>query len=94
MGELVKGCRAVFESCGDERQIFAEEEEIIAWARESVVSLSDIKKGTRITEDMISVKRPSPEEGAIAAKHMEDIIGKTALSDISADRQILWSEVD
>jgi len=93
LGELVKGCRAVFEARGEERDIFPEEESIVAWARESVVSIKDIRKGTKIAEDMVWVKRPSPGKGAIPAKELDDVIGKTALVDISKDRQILREEV-
>ena len=93
LGELVKGCRAVFEACGDKREIFPEEKEIGAWARESVVSTADITAGTVITADMVSVKRPGPGHGAIAAKHLDDVIGMSAKANISADRQVLWSEV-
>jgi len=38
LGELVKGCQAVFNARGSERKIFPEEEPIVSWARESVVS--------------------------------------------------------
>ena len=93
MGELVKGCNAIYQSQGDERKIFDEEQEIVAWARESVVSISDIKSGEKFTEDNISVKRPSPRTGSIAAKHLEDIIGKVAKLDIKKDSQIKWDEV-
>ena len=93
LGELVKGCRAVFEARGAERRIFAEEEQIVAWARESVVSVKPIVRGTRITADMISVKRPSPGPGAIPAKHLEEIVGRTAGADIARDRQLLWAQL-
>jgi sialic acid synthase SpsE len=93
LGELVKGARAVFEAGGDRCEIFPEEREIVAWARESVVSETEIAQGSVITGDMVTVKRPSPGEGAIAAKHLDEVIGKTATADIARDRQVLWSQV-
>lgn len=93
LGELVKGCRAVFEARGAAREIFPEEEPIIAWARESVVSTRDIPRGTRITKDMVWVKRPSPGKGAIPAKDLDKVIGRAAQTDIPKDRQILWNEL-
>jgi N-acetylneuraminate synthase len=93
LGELVKGCRAVFESRGAVREIFPEEKPIVAWARESVVSIRNIPRGTVITKDMVWVKRPSPGEGAIPAKDLEKVIGRTATADIATDRQILWREL-
>ena len=94
LGELVKGARAVFEAGGSERAIFPEEREIVAWARESVVSQTAIAKGTQISADMVTVKRPSPGDGAIAAKRLDEVIGKRATADIAKDRQVLWSEID
>ncbi len=93
LGELTKACRAVFEARGAEREIFPEERPIVAWARESVVSIGDIPKGAKITASLVSVKRPSPGEGAIAAKHLEEILGMTAATDIPRDKQILWREI-
>jgi N-acetylneuraminate synthase len=93
LGELVRGARAVWEARGADRAIFPEETEIVAWARESVVSVKAIAKGTTITADMVAVKRPSPGDGAIPAKDLDAVIGRTAAADIAADRQILWAEV-
>ncbi len=93
LGELVKGCNAVYLSRGDEREIFPEEECIVAWARESVVSEVAIPAGTKITKEMVWVKRPSPGPGAIAAKDLDKVIGKTAKVDIGQDKQILEKEL-
>ena len=88
--ELARGCRAVWEARGAAPQKFPEEKEIVAWARESVVSIVDIAQGSVITKNMVSVKRPSPAEGVVPAKNLEDVIGKTAGVDIQANRQIRW----
>lgn len=93
LGELVKGCRAVFNAKGAMREIFPEEKPVVAWARESVVSVVDIPEGTTITKDMIWVKRPSPREGVVPAKYFEDIIGKIAKTTIRKDKQIKWDEL-
>lgn len=93
LGELVKGCRAVFLASGEKREIFPEERQIVAWARESVVSIAPIPAGTVITAAMVSVKRPSPGDGAIAAKHLEDVIGRKTAANIEKDRQLLWTQL-
>jgi sialic acid synthase SpsE len=93
LGELVKGSRAVFEAGGAAREIFPEEEPIIAWARESVVSVKDIPKGATITKDMVWVKRPSPAQGAVPAKDLDKVVGKVAKNDIPKDRQVFWAEL-
>lgn len=91
--ELVKGAKAIYEACRAERKIFPEEEQIVAWARHSVVSEKKIPKGTVITKDMVWVKRPGPEFGAIPAKDLKKVIGKTAKVDISQDTQIKWEQL-
>ena len=93
LGELVKGCRAVWEARGAAREIFPEEQQIVAWARESVVSLKPIPKGTRITSEMVSVKRPSPGPGVVPAKDLDRVIGAVTKADIASDRQILWNDI-
>ena len=93
LGELVKGCKAVFLARGAEREIFPEEECIVAWARESVVSEVDIPAGATITEEMVWVKRPSPAPDAFPAKDLEKVIGSVAKVDIPADKQILQQEI-
>ena len=91
--ELAIGCKAVWESRGEIREIFPEEREIVAWAREAVVSVDNIPKGTKISQNMVTVKRPSPQKGAVPAKDLESVIGKIALKDISSDKQIFWKEI-
>jgi sialic acid synthase SpsE len=93
LGELVKGADAVFRARGAERTIFPEEREIVAWARESVVSEVAIPRGSVITKEMVWVKRPSPGPGVVPAKDLEKIIGKTAKTDIPKDSQIRWEQL-
>lgn len=88
--ELVKGARAIFEALGEERKIFPEEEQIVAWARHSVVSEKPIRKGSVITKDMVWVKRPGPQPGSIPAREFRRIIGKRAKIDIPKDVQLKW----
>lgn len=93
LGELVKGANAIYLAMGDERKIFEQEKQIVAWARESVVSEVDIKQDTIITEEMVWVKRPSPGEGVVPAKDLKKVIGKTAKNDIKKDTQIKWDDL-
>jgi len=93
LGELVKGARAVFMALGSERKIFPEERQIVAWARESVVSEVDIPKGRRIRRNMVWVKRPGPDKGAIPARCLGRVIGKIAKRNIPKNVQIKWSDI-
>jgi len=94
LGELVRGSAAVFRAGGATREIFPEEEEIVAWARESVVTILDIPQGTLITDKMVSVKRPSPADGAIPAKSLGSVIGKKTTKKLIKDRQLFWAEIE
>ena len=58
-----------------------------------MVSIADIAAGKVITPDMVWVKRPSPGKGAIPAKDLGKVIGRTARTAIAKDRQILWQEI-
>lgn len=90
LGELVKGAEAIFLARGAERRIFDEEQQIVAWARESVVSEKAIPRGAVIMADMVWVKRPSPVEGVVPAKHLNRVIGRVAAVDIPPDVQVRW----
>jgi sialic acid synthase SpsE len=91
LGELVKGARAVYLAMGSEKNLFPQEEQIVSWARESVVSELEILAGTTITSDMVWVKRPGPRADVIPAKDLKKIIGKKTKVDIPKDVQIKWS---
>ena len=90
---LVEGANAIFEANGDEKKIFEEEKQILAWARESVVSEKDIIIGEKFSLDNIWVKRPSPKSGSIPAKDFKKIIGKIAKKNINKDTQIKWEDI-
>lgn len=93
LGELVKGVKAVFEARGSEKKVFEEEKQIIAWARESVVSEVNIKAGDLISEKMVWVKRPSPGNDVVPAKDLNKVIGSKARVDIPKDSQIKWKDI-
>ena len=90
LAELVKGADAVFKALGDQRRIFPEEEPIVAWARESVVTERAIPRGTRITPEMVWVKRPSPASGVVPAKDLRKVIGRVTKVDIPEGVQVKW----
>ena len=56
-------------------------------ARRSLVSTSDIPKGTRITEAHLTFKRPAT---GISPKHIDHVIGKETSRVIKEDEQIVW----
>ncbi|MBE9546456.1 MAG: N-acetylneuraminate synthase family protein [Proteobacteria bacterium] len=94
LGELVKGARAISQALGAERKVFSEEKQIVTWARESVVSEVPIPVGTKITSEMVWVKRPGPGPDVVPAKDLSKIVGKVAKADIPKDVQIKWSYIE
>jgi sialic acid synthase SpsE len=90
LGEMCKGSEAIFLAKGATREIFPEEQQIVAWARESVVTERFVKKGTVLTEDMVWVKRPGPGPGVVPAKDLKKIIGRQVTRDIDKDQQLRW----
>lgn len=56
--------------------------------RVSIVSVKDIPKNTKITLDMIDVRRPGT---GIEPKYFEEIIGKNSKIDIKAETPLSWN---
>ena len=56
-------------------------------ARRSVVALGDIKKGTAITADMLTYKRPGT---GISPQRADSLIGRIAKQDIADDTILQW----
>lgn len=91
--ELVAGIRAAEQAMGDGRKIgpIPEEcEEMFDLARRSVVAAVPISKGTIITRDMLTVKRPG---WGIRPKHIELVVGREARVDIEDDEVLTWEMV-
>ncbi|MDP6906918.1 MAG: N-acetylneuraminate synthase family protein [Candidatus Thalassarchaeaceae archaeon] len=69
------------------------ESELIAMsnARRSVVSACNIPLGTKITEDMLTQKRPGH---GISPIEQHKVVGMKAKVDITEDRLILWDQLE
>lgn len=89
--ELVKGCQAVKLALGNSKEILKKEKSIIKFARESVVTIKDIKKNERFSVANISTKRPYT--GEIHANQFYKVLGKRAKRNILTDKQIGWMDI-
>ena len=87
---MVQAIRKLEAALGSEKKVHAEEEPVSKWAHHSVVSLCDIRAGTVISREMVGVKRPGL---GISAKHLEEIYGRVAKRDISANSVLHWEDV-
>ena len=65
----------------------ADEHQMIEIARRSLCAARDIKRGERVTEEMIAVKRPGT---GIPTEMMDVVVGAAAVRDIEADEPLAW----
>ncbi len=89
--ELIEGARAIWQCLGGTKEILPEEQVTIDFAYATVVSIRDIKKGEKFTNDNLWVKRPGT--GEILAEKFNELLGRTAVRDIANDEQIKLSDV-
>ncbi len=81
--EMIKAIRNVEQALGSgEKKPVKIEEEITKTIRKSIIARKDIKKGTKVTREMLEVKRPGT---GLHSKYLNKIIGKTAKVDIKED---------
>lgn len=89
--QLVQAVRRVEEALGSSKTVHELERPIRVWAHRSVVSLCPIPKGTQVSDGMVWTKRPGT---GIAAKYLEQVVGKVAKVDIPPDHLIRWEELE
>jgi sialic acid synthase SpsE len=74
-----------------EKKWAASEEQTRRLARKSLVAVEAIRKGTRLSKDIIAVKRPGT---GVPPKYYEDIENFTTVRDIEADETITWNMLE
>jgi len=85
-GRLVSELRITEISKGKSvRDFFVSEVEAVKFARRSIVSTQKITKGTKITQEMLDIKRPGT---GLAPKLLSKVIGSKAIKDIQGDTPI------
>ncbi|MBP7073225.1 MAG: pseudaminic acid synthase [Clostridia bacterium] len=85
---MVRQIRDVEKAMGDGvKKVSREELENYEKGRRSLIAITDIPKGTKITESMITAKRPGY---GIKPKYFDMVIGRTAKVDIFEDDVLLW----
>lgn len=90
---MVKGVRDVEAALGTGRlegPSEAERKEMYTLGRRSLIAVVDIPAGAKITDEMLTTKRPGY---GIAPKHLELVIGRSARVDIEADEVLTWEMV-
>jgi N,N'-diacetyllegionaminate synthase len=90
---MVEGVREVEAAMGNGRLEGPSEQEageMYQLARRSLIAAQGIPKGTVITREMLTVKRPG---FGIRPKHLDIVVGRTARVDIEFDDVITWEMV-
>jgi sialic acid synthase SpsE len=59
--------------------------------RRSLVASRSLRKGERLTREMIAIKRPA---AGIAPDDIEKAIGRRLICDLEDDQPITWSSLD
>jgi N-acetylneuraminate synthase len=86
--KMTQSIRNVEQALGtEEKKPVPREYKMRSYARKSITSARDIKKGARIEEQDIAILRPG---GGIEPKHFDEIVGRAAKVDIKKGRQITW----
>ena len=88
---MVDAIRNVEVAMGDGIRKFSDNElEIKKVARKSIVLNPDVKKGTKLQREMLSIKRPGT---GIPPKFINDVIGKETIEDLKSGTIILWGNL-
>ncbi len=89
--ELVRLSRTIPQILGKkQKNIVGSEIETINKFKKGLYAKVDIKKGKKITPDMLTIKGPG---GAIMPKFMDMVVGKVAKETIPADFPVLWDHI-
>ncbi|MEK6675326.1 MAG: N-acetylneuraminate synthase family protein [Planctomycetota bacterium] len=91
MREYVLNVRAVEKALGGGRLgMIDEEAEVRAVAGKSVVSATFIPSGTRLTRELLTIKRPG---GGIVPRDLSKLIGRVSVAFIPSDTVLSWDMV-
>jgi N-acetylneuraminate synthase/N,N'-diacetyllegionaminate synthase len=90
--EMVRQIRDVEKALGDGKKLGPKPEELENFekARRSIHAKVNIPKGTKITKDMLIIKRPGY---GIKPKFINIIVGREAKKDIEEDEWITWEMI-
>jgi len=89
--EMVKAIRDAEKALGSAiKRPTVNEEKIKKIARKSIIARIDIPRGTKITKDMLVIKRPG---NGIEPKYINKVINKKTKKNIKRDELILWQDI-
>lgn len=90
--DLIKSIRLVESAKGSGKKVPSiSEEKNLKTNRVSIIAMQEIKKGTKITTEMIDIRRPG---SGIMPYYYDDVLSKTAKLDISKETPITWDMIE
>lgn len=89
---MVKSIRLLEKALGSEKKIYEEEHEAVVLQRRCLRASMHIKKGAKLTKEMIDVLRPAPKD-SIYPKYITILIGKEIKKDVSKGEYFTWKTV-
>ncbi len=75
------------------KDLYPEEEETVVLQRRCIRAKQDIKKGSKIEEEMLDILRPAPKN-ALYPKEKEKLIGMVSKRDIKKGEEFYWEMVE
>ncbi len=90
--QMVRSIREIEEALGDGiKKPTESEEKIMRLVRKSIVAKTDLAKGTEITEEMLTVKRPGD---GISPAQLNEIVGMRLKTPVKKDTKIRFSDLE
>jgi len=77
-----------------EKRVLEVERELHKKARRAIHAVEDIEAGEELTEENLKVLRPGEQESGLHPKFYDEVVGTTALRDISQGTGISWDDID
>lgn len=91
--DLIEGAHYLKQERGGNKEgNIAEEDVTRKFAFSTVVTIKEIKKGERFTEDNLWVKRPGI--GSIKAEMFSEVLGKCSTRNLGVDEHLEWRDIE
>ncbi|MCR4337558.1 MAG: N-acetylneuraminate synthase family protein, partial [Candidatus Omnitrophica bacterium] len=93
MKEMVEGIRKMEKALGSPvKDLYKEESTTVILQRRCLRAAKNLRKGTKLKAEMISVLRPAPTE-ALVPKYKETLLGRELKKDMKKGEPFAWEQV-
>lgn len=93
MKQMVEDIRNLEKALGSpHKDLYEEEKETVILQRRCIRAAKDIKKGAKITKEMIECLRPCPKD-ALTPKYEDLVVGREAKTDIRKGEPLTWDKI-